>query len=146
MIRYPAGRGKTNFTVRADIAEAAANIRVNALAHENRVYDTCAPVACTFNDVCERIDEVTGRRIDYIDIPTEEFRVTLQREGLPPIEVGLMGGIAESIKSSEGMSERSELEGLLGRPATGLKDFSRTPTRPSVLRLRSSDARASPVP
>jgi NAD(P)H dehydrogenase (quinone) len=121
-LRHPAGQGKANLTARSDLAEAAANI-LTGDGHEYRVYETCGASAYTFYDIAVALSGVARKRIEYIDIPTAEFAANLRQAGLPPLEVELMVGIAESIKADDANCQTPALEMLLGRPPVTLTEF-----------------------
>ncbi|GIV82058.1 MAG: NAD(P)-dependent oxidoreductase [Anaerolineae bacterium] len=131
-IRYPAGEGKTSFTLRSDLAEAAAKVLTSS-GHENRVYETCGSTAYTFQDIANALSAVAGRRIDYIDIPVADFEASLRKGGLSPLEVELMVGMADSIKAGEGNCHDPCLEELLGRRPMTLEEFLARAYRPITL-------------
>jgi NAD(P)H dehydrogenase (quinone) len=121
-IYYPAGDGRASFAARVDLAEAAANVLMSA-GYENKIYHTGGNVSYSFHDIANALSELAGKKIEYVDIPLEVMKEELLRNQMSPPEIDLMAGIAESIKYNEGDCPSPDLENLLGRSPTSLKEF-----------------------
>jgi len=121
-IFLPAGNTKAAFTVRNDIAEAAANI-ITGSGHENAIYQTATNETNSYADVASILSEITGKKVNYVDAPKEVFVETLTRAGVPAVYIGLFAGFSEAIRQGEFDFHNNDLERLLYRKPTSLKDY-----------------------
>jgi NAD(P)H dehydrogenase (quinone) len=123
-IRYPAGDGRASYALRADLAEAAARALLGS-EHEDRVYELNTNDSHSFQDIAALLSELTGKAIEYVDIPLEVMAAELRDQQMSQLEVELMMGIAASIRYSEADRPSADLEALLLRTPVGLEDFLR---------------------
>jgi NAD(P)H dehydrogenase (quinone) len=121
-IFFPAGDGKTAFTLRTDLAEAAANVLAGT-GHENREYVLASPEKNSFHDIAQSISELNGVSITYTSPGQEVFKDALTQAGVPPVYIGISAAFAEAIHQGEFDVPSSDLEQLLGRKATPLKEY-----------------------
>ncbi|MDO4224005.1 MAG: SDR family oxidoreductase, partial [Acinetobacter sp.] len=113
--------GKISSAVRADFAEAAANVTVQA-GHDNKTYELAGDTAYTLSDLAAEISKQSGQDIPYVDIPQADYQAALIQAGLPE---GLAHLLAQSdVDASRGalFSEDKTLSQLLGRPTVGLAE------------------------
>jgi NAD(P)H dehydrogenase (quinone) len=73
VIRVPAGKGRTAWVTRDDIANVAVSV-LTGTGHEGRTYDLTGPEALTMAETAECISTVIGRRITYQEQTPEEAR------------------------------------------------------------------------
>ena len=90
-IYLPAGDGKTGFTLRSDMAEAAANVLATEW-HEGKQYNITNLETYTYQDVADAITEMTGKTISYFSPTTEEFTAVLKNAGVPDEMIGALIG------------------------------------------------------
>lgn len=121
-IFLPAGDGKASFTIHLDMAEAAANI-LTGEGHESKEYVIANDTNYSLNDVTIFLSEITGKQIKYISPSTEVYTDTLSKAGVPMEYVGMIAAFSEAIKQGEFSTLKSDLEKLLGRKPTKLKDY-----------------------
>lgn len=122
-IYYSAGKGKVNYALRNEMAEANAVVLSNPNAHTNKIYEITSGSVYDFDEIASILSEVTGKQIKYVDIPVETLKENIIKSGMPKDVAELMGSIAESIKSNEFNFIDTALENLLERKPTDLKDF-----------------------
>jgi len=129
-IFLPAGHTKAAFTVREDLAEAAANV-LSEKGHENKVYLTANNELNSFDDIAGIMTGLSGREVQYVDAPHEVFIETLTKAGVPAEFIGMFAGFSKAIKQGEFDFANNDLEKLLKRKATSIKHFLRKVYFPS---------------
>lgn len=123
MVYLPAGKGKTAFVPRIELAEAGANALVNPPAHINKVYELNGSEKVTFGQVAEYLSEILGEAIAYISPEVAEFEQTMKQYGVPAEYIGLMTVFGLAIADGVFDSPSSDLEGLLGRKSLSTAAF-----------------------
>jgi NAD(P)H dehydrogenase (quinone) len=122
VIFQPAGDGKAAYALRADMAEAAANI-LTTEGHENKIYDISGKTAYSYGDIAEIISRLTGKPITYVSPSQEEFQQALTKIGVPAEYIGLFAGFSEGIKQGEFDLPDSTLEKLLDKKPATLEEY-----------------------
>ncbi len=123
-IFYPAGTTKSAYTVRRDMAEAAANVLADT-GHENKEYIFATEENVSFDDIAAILSSITGKHVGNINPTKEIFIETLSKAGAPQESVGMAVGFAEAIRLGEFASGKTDLENILGKKPTPLKEFLR---------------------
>lgn len=121
-IFFPAGDSPVAFTLRNDMAEAAANI-LTSNGHENKDYAISNTEAVTFYEIAQFISETAGKEVGYISPDSSAFVEVLTNAGLPAEIIGVSAAFAEGFKQGEFSSTDTDLEKLLGRKPGSVKDF-----------------------
>lgn len=119
---FPAGATASAFALRADLAEATANV-LTSEGHENKEYAMNNVENYSFQDVADILSKIPNKKIDYINPTAAIYTDTLSKAGVPAEYVGMFAGFAEAIKQGEFNSIKTDLEHLLGRKPTSLEDF-----------------------
>jgi NAD(P)H dehydrogenase (quinone) len=114
------GDGLVAGAPRADYAEAAASVLAGS-GHEGKVYEL-GGVPFTLTELAAEISRQSGRQVTYTDMPEEKYREFL-------VNVGLTAELADIYADADRAAShgaldvpRTDLEALLGRPATPLAD------------------------
>lgn len=118
----PAGRGRTAFVDARDVAEVVAKVLVQP-GHEGRAYELTGREAPTYVEVAEVLTEVLGRRVTYADPTPWTFWRRHRDRGTPAAFVMVMLGLYTVARLGLAGSVTPDLERLLGRPPTTLRDF-----------------------
>lgn len=121
LISLPAENGKVSFALRSEMAEAAANVLASS-GHENKVYDLVNTEAYSYYDVAKYITAVAGKEIKYVSPKVEEYAKVAEKTGIPELVVWVAKGQAQG----ELNTINNDLENLLGRKPTALKEFLKT--------------------
>ena len=79
-----AGIGKVAYVTREDCANAAAGALLST-KHQNKTLDITGPRAYDYNELVSIVSEVTGKKLNYVDLPEKEFKAALLKSGLPEI-------------------------------------------------------------
>lgn len=121
-IFFPAGEAPVAFTLRNDMAEAAA-IVLSSEGHENKDYTLSNTEAVTFHDIAKFISEASGKEVGYVSPDSATFVEVLTNAGLPAEIIGVTAGFAEGFKQGEFSSTETDLDKILGRKPGSVKDF-----------------------
>ncbi|MEV1288118.1 NmrA family NAD(P)-binding protein [Micromonospora sp. NPDC049679] len=105
-ITSAAGNHRLNTATREDLAHAAAAVLVGK-GHDNRAYELAGP-GWTFPELAEVLTEVSGTPVAHRPVELAE--------------TGPMSPIYAAILAGELQQEPRQLEALLGRPPTGLRE------------------------
>lgn len=112
---------KISGATRLDFAEAAAKV-LTTDGHDNKVYELAGSQGFTLSDLAKAISDVSGKEVKYQDIPAADYTTALLGLGLPK---GLVDAVVDAdVQSIDGAlyNDSKELEKLIGRPTTPLKD------------------------
>jgi NAD(P)H dehydrogenase (quinone) len=124
-ISLPAGDGKVPFASRTDMAEAAAVVISDVSSHLNKSYRTVNIKNYSFYDIASFLSDITGKKVNYLDLPADEYRQRMLKAGIPAEAVGMMVLWGEGIRRGYFGSESSDLEKLIGRKPEDLKSILR---------------------
>lgn len=122
LIFVPAENGKVSAVLRSEMAEAAANILITD-GHYGKEYNFTNTEAVTYQEIAQTISEVIGKSISYLSPTVEEYISTLSKYGVPAEVVGIFSSFAVAQAQGELDIESTDLEKLLGRRPTSVKDF-----------------------
>lgn len=105
-----------------DLAEAAVRSLTEA-GHTGELYELTGPKALTFAEAGGILSEAAGHPISYLRVSPEEFVSAAAAEGLPEeVGHGLVALFSE-ILDGRNVNPTNGVERVLGRPATGFKEF-----------------------
>lgn len=121
-IFLPAGNGKAAFTVRLDIAEAAANILLTT-GHENKEYVFTNTENTGLNEIASFLGELSGKQVRYLNPSKAEYLETVMKAGLPQEYAEMIVSFSEAIEQGEFEAEDTDLERLLGRKPTSIFNY-----------------------
>jgi NAD(P)H dehydrogenase (quinone) len=112
-----AGEGRINPVAIADLAEAAAVV-LTSDGHEGQFYELGGDQDFSLAELAATISTVTGRQIEYRDVPPQEMAETLAGAGLPA-EVGQVFADSDlGLARGELLASGGTLRRLIGRPTT----------------------------
>ena len=114
-----AGDGRVSAATRADFAEAAAAALL--IERPKAVYEL-GGAAFSLKELADTVSEVTGTEVTYTDLPSEELVKVLVDAGLPEPYAELLADSDLGLGRGDLYVEPTDLEDLLGRPATSLAD------------------------
>ena len=120
-IFLPTGDGKVAFTLRADQAEAMANVLMNEIC-ENKVYQFTNSESYSFFDVAKILSELSGKEVKYTPIELFKFEQTMKQRGLPDAVINKMAGFLMDIKNNQETVVTDDLKNKLGRKPASLKE------------------------
>lgn len=121
-IHLPAGRGRTGFVDARDVAAAAARV-LTTPGHEHRGYELTGSEALTYDQAAATLSDVLGREVRYRDATPWGFWRRMRRYGYERAHVAVMIGLYAACRFGLAGRVSTELEDLLGRPATTFRQF-----------------------
>jgi NAD(P)H dehydrogenase (quinone) len=101
---------------------AAANI-LTANGHDYKTYEFGGPVSYSFADIAEILGELSGKTIQYISPPVEEFTTQLKSFGLPDEAIQGAATFCAAIGQGEFDLPSTDLQSILGRDPESVRDF-----------------------
>jgi NAD(P)H dehydrogenase (quinone) len=119
---FPAGDAKVGLTVRSDMAEAAANI-LTSEGHENKDYFISNTENVSLGEIAENLSQLSGKNITYTSPDSAVYVDTLSKAGVPAEYTGMFAAFGEAMKQGEFNTSKTDLENLLGRKPTSVKEF-----------------------
>lgn len=114
-----AGDGRVSAATRADFAEAA--VTALLLERPKAVYEL-GGAAFSLKELADTVSDVTGTHVTYTDVPAADLVKALVGAGLPEQYAELLADSDLGLGRGELYVEPTDLEDLLGRPATSLAD------------------------
>lgn len=122
-IKGPAGSGKVSAVVRDDVASVALAILQNPEHYDNQVLDMTGPEALTLGEIAERIGKVWGKPITYIEETVDEAYASRKAWPAEQWEYDSWVSTYTAIANDELSVVSTDIERILGRPATSLVEF-----------------------
>lgn len=120
-ISLPAGEGKVPYALRREMGEAAANVLLRG-GHENKVYDITGSELYSYGDVARELTALSGKTVAYSNVDGAGFSEQLTAAGVPDFVTFLVAGFSEDTKSRQFERVSNDLETLIGRKPTSLKE------------------------
>ncbi|MGM9943528.1 MAG: SDR family oxidoreductase [Lysinibacillus sp.] len=115
-----AGEGKIGWVYRPDLAEAAANVLATD-GHDNKVYELSGE-NLTQQQFVDTLSDVLGKKVTLLAVDDTSFGEMLKSAGVPEAYIPMLLMTQKGIRESGLEVTSSDLETLLGRPTTSLKD------------------------
>ena len=123
-IRLPFGSGRTSPIDTRDVAEVIAAILANPAAHVGKVYELTGPKSQDLRGLAAEYAEALGRPVAYVDVPLEQWRdQELRPRGLPEHVYEHFLTMAKLHAANRYDRLSHDVEAILGRPATSVRDF-----------------------
>jgi len=118
----PMGNGTTGMADIGDIGAVVAEVLTGS-GHEGQSYEITGPEILSFYDVADRFSEALGEKVEYVDMPMEQYRERLGHvltdEWHLNAVCALFGEIAEI-----GLDHTTDtFQKLIGRPPVSLRQF-----------------------
>jgi uncharacterized protein YbjT (DUF2867 family) len=98
--------------------EDIADIAVAALledGHAGQVYELTGPRLLTFAEAIQEIAQVTGRKVEFIQIPHDTFVSALTSQGVPSYAVELMSYLFTTVLDGRNAHLTDGVQRALGR-------------------------------
>ena len=124
-ISLPTGEGQVAFTLRADQAEAIANVLLQE-PFENKTYVFTNTRAYSFFEVAQSLSLLSGKTVKYTPVELPAFVETMKQRGLPEVIINKMSGFLVDIKNNQEAIITPDLADKLGRKPTTLQEGLKT--------------------
>ena len=123
-IYLPWGNGTASFVDTRDVASVAADV-LTSDGHEGKIYTLTGPVALGIADVTRILAGVTGRDINYVDVPEADARNGMLQAGIPKWQVEALMELHAINKQSRWSAVTSDVEKVTGKPPIDFAQFAR---------------------
>lgn len=120
-IHLPVGQGRVPFALRSEMGEAIANALLERTC-DNRIYKLTGNEPYSFGDVATVLTEISGKKVDFVALDRPEFEARMKDRGLPETMVTRISGFLTDIKNGQEEEVSPDLQTLLGRKPTSLRD------------------------
>lgn len=117
-----AGAGRISAASRADYAEAAAVVLINATKYNGKTLELAGDEAFTMADVAAILSEFVGKPIAYADMPEAAYAGLLTQAGLPSAFAAALADADVAVSKNALFNDSRVLSGLIGRPTTSVKE------------------------
>jgi uncharacterized protein YbjT (DUF2867 family) len=118
------GNGAVSVVDVRDIA-AVAVIVLAATGHEGKSYVLTGGDALTNGQIAEKISQVAGRKISYIDLPPADFKKAILSAGTPEWSAEAMLDLQRFYRGGKASRTTDDVERLLGRKPITFDQFAR---------------------
>lgn len=112
---------RVSFVSVEDIAESAAGL-LDGKA-ENGVYEINGPEAVTYSELAERITQVSGRPVHYVDLSIDDIKKSLLSTGMPEWQATALVELQEYYLTGRGGELTSDVQQLTGHAPKPLNSF-----------------------
>ncbi|WP_225000289.1 SDR family oxidoreductase [Cesiribacter sp. SM1] len=119
---FPAGEGKVAFATRENMAEATAAVLASR-EHQNKELVFSNTDSISFGDIAAMLSDTLGTKIPYVNPTAEDFAQALSSAGVPAPIVTMSVEWAEAFKQGTFSQTSTDLEKLLGRKPTTVKEY-----------------------
>ncbi|WP_072805963.1 SDR family oxidoreductase [Rhodococcoides yunnanense] len=111
------GSGAIAAASRVDFAAAAVEVLVTE-GHGGKIYELGGDEHLTYSDVAAVIAQVTGKPVEYTDVPPAEYKQILLGAGLPEFVADMLASADAGISRGELDTDSGDLQKLIGRKST----------------------------
>ncbi|MCM0620064.1 SDR family oxidoreductase [Nocardioides bruguierae] len=115
---------RLSVALRSEYAEAAAVVLTQD-GHAGRTYELGGEQV-TLPEIAAAVSGVIGQEVSYTQVPLEVLQGILEGAGLPAPAAQVFADVDRGITEGELLVPATDLETLLGRPATGLEQAVKT--------------------
>jgi uncharacterized protein YbjT (DUF2867 family) len=124
LIAAPVGTGAEPFIDVADIADVAAAV-LHGGGYEGETLDLSGPQAVTFDEAAAILAQASGTPVRFADETDEAHVAGLRAAGTPEGYIRWRMAMLGGIRSGADAYLSGGVQRVLGRPATGLRDWAR---------------------
>ena len=121
-IRGPAGRGRVSAVARKDTSRVAAEILLNPKEWENQSLNLTGPEDRSMQEIVALLSKETSNAITYVDESVEEAYESRKKWPAQTWEYDAWVSTYTAIKAGEQAGGSTDIEKVLGHPASNLLD------------------------
>ncbi len=121
-IRGPAGRGRVSAVARKDTSRVAAEILLNPKEWENQSLNLTGPEDLSMQEIVALLSKETSNAITYVDESVEEAYESRKKWPAQTWEYDAWVSTYTAIKAGEQAGVSTDIEKVLGHPASNLLD------------------------
>ena len=124
-IRGPAGSGQVSAVARKDTSRVAAEILLHAKKWKNQTLNLTGPEELSMEEIVALLSKETGNAITYVDESVEEAYESRKKWPAQTWEYDAWVSTYTAIKAGEQAGVSTDVEKVLGHPASSLLDILR---------------------
>lgn len=113
-----AGEGRVAAASRADYAEAAAVVVTSDENQAGKIYELGGDEHLTYAELAQVISRVTGKPVEFENLPVEEYTKVLESVGIPAPEAAVLADADAGVAGGHLDVTSGDLQRLIGRPST----------------------------
>lgn len=121
---FPQGDGKISLIDVRDIA-AVISILLTERGHEGKAYNLTGAEAISNYKIAEILSEITGRTINYIDVPVKAARQSMKDMGMPEVIVEALLELSAIIKAGYTSEVSPAVEQITGKQPILFRQFAK---------------------
>jgi uncharacterized protein YbjT (DUF2867 family) len=121
-ITLPAGDTPEPFVDADDIADVAV-AALTGPGHVGEVVEVTGPQLLTFAEAASELSRATGRRIDYVQVPHDDFVEGARASGAPSDVVWMLDYLFATVLDGRNAHLTDGVERALGRPPKSFADY-----------------------
>lgn len=123
VIRGPAGAGRVSAVARSDVADVAARVLADPVAHRGATYDLTGPEALTFAEVATMLGTATGRPVSFHDETVEEAYESRTPWNAPDWQNDAWVSTYTAIRAGEVSAVSDDVRLITGRDPISLREL-----------------------
>ena len=123
-ILLPAGNAKTSFIDAKDIAAVIVKL-LTSDSLDNKAFDITGPEALDHSQIAKALSEVTGRKIEYVDIEPSDLKKGLLGAGLPEDYSDFLLMILSFLKQGYNAATNENVKEIIGREPNSFLKFAK---------------------
>jgi uncharacterized protein YbjT (DUF2867 family) len=104
-----------------DNAAVAAKV-LSESGHDSKIYELTGPAALTFSEVAQTLSDVTGRKINYVQVSMDQWKKGFLAAGAPQWLVDLVAELYGTFVPANSVV-KDGVRQVLDRPATSFAEF-----------------------
>jgi uncharacterized protein YbjT (DUF2867 family) len=120
----PSGDSKVSYVDVRDIAAVAVKALIQN-GHENKAYDITGPEVLSNHEVAEILSEVTGKKINYINVSDDDARNGMKMMGMPDWLINALIELYKITRSGFGADVSPVVEQITGRNPISFNQFAK---------------------
>ena len=120
-IFQPADDGEVAFALRNEMGEAMAKVLLND-DFNNKIYNFTGDKTYSFYDIAAALSELSGKVVKYTAIDENAYSEMMKQRNVPAFLIQKIIDFITDIKHNQEADIYPDLENILGRKPTNLKD------------------------
>jgi len=117
------GNAKVSHIDLGDVAALAAQVLIAPASYAGKTYELNGPDALTYAEIADKISSVTGRKVQYVDIPPSAQRRALADMGMPDWQITALLDLQEYYASGKASRVDDTVGSIIGRSETKMDEF-----------------------
>ncbi|HEY3262465.1 MAG TPA: SDR family oxidoreductase [Pseudonocardiaceae bacterium] len=116
------GDGAAGYIDVDDIAAVAAEV-LTGPGRASATLELSGPAAISLPQAAGVLSEVIGRRVEYVELPSDQFRANLAAAGLPDWLADGIVALYQAVRAGHAATVTNTVQDVLGRPARNYRQF-----------------------